>query len=172
MSDLILAAYASHRPAFAAGEALAALQAETGVDREDIVVVTRSGPGRVSLNQGIDVATGQPLGGGQWGALIGMLFLDPRRPTGQGQGLAEQLLASGLAADFLGEVVKSLTPKAAVVGLRVRKLGVDRVRARLEALPGRPKILQARLTPDTEDALRELQDQIPHGVLQQPDGMI
>ena len=79
---------------------------------------------------------------------------------------------SGLAADFLGEVVKSLTQKAAVVWLRVRKLGVDRVRARLEALPGRPKILQARLTPDTEDALRELQDQIPHGVLQQPDGMI
>lgn len=172
MSDLILAAYASQPAAFAAGERLAALQAETGVEPEDIVVVTRNGSGRVSLNQGIDGTTGQPLGGGRWGALIGMLFLDPRRPTGQGRGLAEQLLASGLSAEFLNDVFKSLTQKGAVVGLRVRKLGVDRVREKLEALPNRPNILQAWLSPETEDALRELQDQIPQGVLQQSDGII
>lgn len=172
MSDLILAAYGSRTAAFAAGERLAALQVEAAVEPEDIVVVTRGGPGRVSLNQSLDAVTGKPLGGGQWGTLLGMLFLDGRNPTGQGQGLAEQLLASGLDADFLRDVSASLTPQGAVVGLRVRKLGVDRVRARLDALEGRPTILRARLSTETEAALRDLQEQIPLGALRQPDGII
>jgi uncharacterized membrane protein len=172
LSDLIIAAYSDPNAAFVAGESLVALQQEAGVEPEDIVVVTRSAAGRVSVNQSVDLATGKPLGGGRWGALIGMLFLDSRVPTGSGRGLAEQLHAAGLEARFLRDVAGALEKGGAAVGLHVRMLGADRVRARLEALAGRPKILQARLDAETEDALHELQAQIPESALAQTDGSI
>ncbi|MDP3197351.1 DUF1269 domain-containing protein [Tabrizicola sp.] len=172
MSDLIIAAYPSPTAAFVAGEGLASLQQEAGVEPEDIVVVTRTAAGRVSLNQSIDLATGKPLGGGRWAALIGMLFLDDRKPSGSGRGLAEQLLAAGLDAGFLNEVSRSLTTGGAALGIHVRLLGVDRVRARLAELKGHPTVLHARLTAETEEALHDLQAQIPSSVLNQPDGLI
>ncbi|HLQ17825.1 MAG TPA: DUF1269 domain-containing protein [Tabrizicola sp.] len=172
MSDLIIAAYRSPNSAFVAGESLAALQQEAGVEPEDIVVVTRGAAGRVTVNQSIDLATGQPLGGGRWGALIGMLFLDGRKPTGRGTGLAEQLHAAGLDATFLQDVSRSLGKNGAAVGLHVRMLGVDRVQSHLEALAGSPKILRARLDGATEAALEDLQGQIPASTLVEPDGLI
>ena len=172
VSDLIIAAYRSPNAAFVAGESLAVLQQEAGVEPEDIVVVTRGAAGRVSVNQSIDLATGQPLGDGRWGALIGMLFLDNRKPTGRGTGLSEQLLSAGLDAGFLQDVVRALGKNGAAVGLHVRMLGADRVRAHLEGLAGSPKILQARLDAATEDALRDLQEQIPVSALSEPDGLI
>lgn len=171
MSDLIIAAYGNQSAAFVAGESLAALQQAAGVAPEDIVVVTRSAAGRVSVNQSIDRSTGRPLGGGQWGALIGMLFLDDRTPTGQGRGLAEQLGAAGLEAGFLQEVAHSLDKGGAAVGLHVRLLGVDRVRSRLAQLPGNPKILHARLDGVTEEALHDMLAQLPPAVAQS-DGLI
>ncbi len=172
MSDLILAVYGSQTAAFVAGESLAALQQEAGVEPEDIVVVTRSASGRVTLNQSIDLATGQPLGGGRWAAMIGMLFLDERKPTGRGQGLAEQLRSAGLDADFVHHASLALTRDGAAVGIHVRLLGVDRVLNRLHALKGNPRILHARLDAETEEALHDLQAQIPQSVLNQPDGLI
>lgn len=172
MSDLILAVYGSQNAAFVAGESLAALQQEAGVEPEDIVVVTRTAAGRVSVNQSIDLATGKPLGGGRWGALIGMLFLDRRKPTGSGRGLAEQLHAAGLDADFLQEVSQAPDSKGAVVGLHVRMLGVERVRSRLNGLTGSPKILHTRLSVETEEALYDLHAQIPQSALTDPDGLI
>lgn len=172
MSHLIIALYGSQTAAFVAGESLATLQREAGVEPEDIVVVTRDSQGRVSLNQSIDLATGAPLGGGQWGVLTGMMFLDARKPTGKSKGLAEQLHAAGLTADFLAEACSGLTERGAAVGLRVRMLGVDPVLDRLRGLKGDPRILLTRLAPETEEALVDLQQQIPPSALGEADGLI
>lgn len=167
MSDLILLAYRSQSAAFVAGEALAVLQQQAGTELEDIVVITRDGAGRVSVNQSTDLATGQPLGGGRWGMMIGMLFLDLRKPAQGGRGLAAQFLAAGLDAGFLQSASRSLEPGTAVVGMRVRLLGADTVLERLKSLSGAPKILQTRLDAATEDALYDMQAQIPDQVLHQ-----
>lgn len=173
MSDLILLVYRSPSAAFVAGEALAVLQREAGTEPEDIVVVNKDGAGRVSLNQLIDLATGQPLGGGRWGTLIGLLFLDDRKPAKTGKGLSAQLLAAGLDQGFLTSAGEALAKGGAVVGLRVRLLGVTRVLERVAALNGAPKVLRTRLAAETEDALYDMQGQIPEQVLGQaaPDGM-
>ncbi len=172
MSDLIIAVYRNQNAAFVAGESLAVMQQDTGVEPEDIVVVTRGAAGRISVNQSINLETGQPLGGGKWGALVGMLFLDGRKPTGRGLGLAEQLHAAGLEASFLQGAVKALGKTGAAVGMHVRMLDVDRVSARLAGLAGDPKILRARLDAVTEEALLDLQDQIPASTLSEPEGLI
>jgi uncharacterized membrane protein len=167
MSDLILAIYRTQNPAFVAGEALAAFQQEAGTDPEDIVVVTRDASGRVSINQSIDLATGRPPGGGGWGALIGTLFLDRRKPQPGGKGLAAQFRAVGLDEVFLQQISSTLGKGGAAVGMRVRLLGKDRVIEKLNSLKGSPKIFWTRLGPDTEDALIDMQGQIPDAALTQ-----
>lgn len=173
MSDLILLAYRSPSAAFVAGEALAVLQQEAGTEPEDIVVVTKDGSGRVSLNQSINLATGQPLGNGRWGTLIGLLFLDERKPVQGGMGLSLRLLEAGLDATFLRSAGEALAKGGAVVGLRVRLLGAEQVLKRVRALKAVPTVLQTRLSAAAEDALYDLQAQIPEQVLDQnaPDGM-
>lgn len=171
MSDLIIAAYRSQNAAFVAGERLAALQQEAGTEPEDIVVVTCDAMGRVSVNQSIDLASGTPLGGGRWGALIGMLFLDRRKPVEGGVGLSSQFLAAGLDSAFLQEVAALLETGGAAVGMRVRLLGAIRVKEALQKQAGNPRILQTRIGAQTEEALYDMQGQIPDRAVQ-PDDLI
>jgi uncharacterized membrane protein len=173
MSDLILAFYRTPAQAFAAGVVLAARQRAAGTEAEDIVVVTRDGSGRVQVNQSTDLATGEPLGGGRWGTLIGLLFLDNRKPQLGAKGLAAQFQAVGLDEKFLQDATGSLSKTGAAIGMRVRLLGRERVIQILSALPGNPKIHWTRLGPDTEDALFDMQSQIPDtaiGAIQGYDG--
>lgn len=173
MSDLILLVYRSQDAAFGAGQALAVLQQEAGTEPEDIVVVTRDATGRVSVNQSTDLSTGRPLGGGHWGMMIGMLFLDRQTPAQGGKGLAARFLEAGLEGAFLQAASRSLDPGSAAVGMRVRLLGARAVLDRVQSLKGAPTILQTRLDAATEDALYDMQAQIPeqapsHG---SPDGL-
>ena len=165
MSDLILLVYRSQSAAFVAGEALAVLQQEAGTEPEDIVVVTRDVTGRISVNQSTDMTTGLPLGGGRWGTMIGILFLDSRKPVPNGKGLSSQLLATGLEEGFLRSAGQALEMGTAVVGLRVRLLGADRVLNRIKALKDTPKVLRTRLDAATEEALYDMQAQIPEQFL-------
>lgn len=167
MSDLILLAYRSQTAAFVAGEALAVLQQEAGTEPEDIVVVTRDATGRVSVNQSTDLATGRPLGGGRWGTMIGMLFLDRRKPVQGGKGLAAQFLEAGLEGAFLQAASRSLDSGSAVVGMRVRLLGAKAVLDRVRSLKGEPTILQTRLDAATEETLYDMQAKIPEQFLRQ-----
>ena len=167
MSDLIIALYRTQSAAFSAGETLAVLQQSAGTEPEDIVVVTRDTSGRITMNQSISLATGKPLAGGRWGALIGMLFLDPVKAQPRGKGLGAQFRAAGLDDRFLQDVGRSLAKQGAAVGMRVRLLGKDRVVEALKGLKGSPKILWTRLSPDAEEALTDMQAQIPEPALSQ-----
>ncbi|MFO1201764.1 MAG: DUF1269 domain-containing protein [Tabrizicola sp.] len=172
MSELILLVYRSQNAAFVAGEALVALQQDAQTEPEDIVVVTKDAGGKVSVNQSIDMASGLPLGGGRWGALIGMLFLDKRKPAPGGKGLASQFLDAGLDAAFVQGAAQALENGGAAVGMHVRLLGADRVLDRIKTLKGEPKVLRARLSADAEDALHDMQAQIPDQVLDQGGGQL
>ncbi|KAF0138005.1 MAG: hypothetical protein FD152_122 [Xanthobacteraceae bacterium] len=167
MSDLIIAVFRNQTVAFTAGETLAALQQSAGTEPEDIVVVTRDKSGRVTINQSVSLATGRPLAGGRWGALIGMLFLDPLTSHPKGKGIGTRFRAAGLDDRFLQDVGRSLANQGAAVGLRVRLLGKDRVIDALKGFKGSPKVLWTRLGPDTEEALTDMQDQIPEQALSQ-----
>ncbi|MFN3577588.1 MAG: DUF1269 domain-containing protein [Tabrizicola sp.] len=165
MSDLIISVFRSEAAAFAAGERLAALQQAAGTEPEDIVVVSRSAEDRIAISQSIDLAAGAPLGGGGWGALIGLMFLDARQPQPEGQGLAAQLAATGLDRTFLGNVAQSLNKGGAAVGMRVRLLGRERVMATLDSMQGAPRIHWTRLDARTEEALIDMMGQIPQAAL-------
>src|SRR6516164_3357387 len=53
------------------------LQSEYLLDLEDAVVAVKDEKGKVKLNQAVNLAATDAVSGGFWGALIGLIFLNP-----------------------------------------------------------------------------------------------
>jgi uncharacterized membrane protein len=165
MSDLIVAAFRSEAAATAARNALLALQQTAGTEPEDIILVTQTGAGQITLDQSVWLATGMPLGGGRWGMLIGSLFLDGRKPGKRSQkGLAALFRKAGLDVAFLQDVSQSLASGGAAVGMRVRNLGAKAVTDRLAGLPETGKVMHSALSAEVESELAAMHDLIPEYV--------
>jgi uncharacterized membrane protein len=167
LSEILIFAYSTKVQAFAAGEALARLQKEADVAPEDIVVVVRDDADSVNVNHLIDRTTGRPLAGGDWGMVIGVLFLAKDVARAKGPGLGTTLREIGLDVAFLEAAVKALEKGGAVVGMRRRFLPLAQIEGCIRALPGKGKLIRTKLEPETEERLMDLQDQIPADVLEQ-----
>ena len=77
MADLIIIAYDTEATAEAARKKLLELQKEYLIELGDAVVAVRQPDGHVKLNQLINTTAAGAASGGMWGALIGLLFLNP-----------------------------------------------------------------------------------------------
>lgn len=165
MSDILIVAFAARAQAFAAGEALARLHKQADVAAEDIVMVVRDAADSVNVNHLIDRSTGRPLAGGNWGMVIGVLFLARDAATVGGPGLGTTLREIGLDGAFLEKAARALEKGGAVVGLRRRFLDLSQIEGCIRSLPGNGKLIRTRLSPETEERLLDLQDQIPQDVL-------
>ncbi len=77
MVDLIIVAYDTEATAEAARKKLLELQKEYLIELGDAVVAVRQPDGHVKLNQLISMTAVGAASGGMWGALIGLLFLNP-----------------------------------------------------------------------------------------------
>lgn len=164
MSDLIIVAFADEATAFAAADALVALQKQHLVEMEDVVVVTRDEEGRVNLNQSVNLVTGGAIGGGLWGTLIGLLFLNPvvGAAIGAGAGaLVGKFSDMGIDDDFLREVGSSLDKGGAAVGMLVRKITTDKVIERLEPFREKGRVIHTSLSHEAEAELKQFLERIP-----------
>ncbi|MCU0828796.1 MAG: DUF1269 domain-containing protein [Tabrizicola sp.] len=164
MSDLIIVAFPDEATAFAAGEALVALQKQYLIEMEDVVVVTRDEEGQVHLNQSINLTTGGAIGGGLWGTLIGLFFLNPLAGAAVGAGvgaLAGKFSDYGIDDDFLRDVGASLDKGGAAVGMLVRKIRTDKVLERLEPFREKGRVIHTSLDQETEARLKEFLERIP-----------
>lgn len=165
MSDLIVVAFSNQAAATVARNALVALQQAAGTAPEDIILVTQTRAGQITLEQSIWLATGMPLGDGRWGMLIGSLFLDDRKPSQQSKkGLSTLFHKAGLDAEFLQDVSRALASGGAAVGMRVRKLGAQAVIDRLASLPETGRMMHRPLSAEAESELEALHDLIPEYV--------
>lgn len=165
MSDLIVVAYRSEADATAARNALVVFQQAAGTQPEDIILVTQTKAGEITIEQSVWLATGMPLGDGRWGMLIGSLFLDDRKPTKRSKkGLAALFHKAGLDAAFLQDVSQSLVSGGAAVGMRVRKLGAKAVMDQLASLPETGRVMHRALDAEVESELEALHDRIPEYV--------
>jgi uncharacterized membrane protein len=164
MSDLIVVAFPDEATAFAAAEALVALQKQYLIEMEDVVVVTRGEDGRVQLHQSVNLTTGGAIGGGLWGTLIGLLFMNPVAGAAVGAG-AGALLGKfrdyGINDDFLRDVGASLDRGGAAVGMLVRKLTADKVYERLEPFREKGRVIHTSLSHEAEARLKAFLEKIP-----------
>lgn len=164
MSDLIIVAFPDEATAFAAGDALVALQKQHLIEMEDVVVVTRDHEGNVRLNQSVNLTTGGAIGGGLWGTLIGLLFLNPvvGAAVGAGAGaLIGKFSDYGIDDGFLRDVGHSLDKGGAAVGMLVRKITTDKVLERLEPFREKGRVIHTSLSHEAEARLKEFLEKVP-----------
>lgn len=157
MSDLLVIAYDDEASAFEVRAELIRMQQEYLLQLEDAVVVTRP-EGKVMLHQAVNLTATGALGGGMWGTLVGLIFLNPLvgAAVGAASGaLAGRLTDVGINDDFIRDVGQSVAPGGSAVFLLIRRMTTDRVLQRLESLGKRGRILRTSLSEADEARLRE-----------------
>ncbi len=135
------------------------IQREQLIALEDAVVVERDKDGKVNLRQALNLTAAGAIGGGFWGSLVGLLFLNPLlgAAVGAGIGAASGSLSDlGINDDFMRELGETLPTPSAALCLLLRDATPDRVIERLRAHAPHAKLLRTNLSHTDEDRLRLL----------------
>lgn len=159
MSDLIVVAFKDETTGFEMRAALARMQKEYLIEMEDAVVVTKDANGKVKLHQATSLTAAGAVGGGFWGMLIGMIFLNPLLGLAVGSGagaLSGKLSDIGISDQMMKEMVASFTPGSSALFVLVRRVPSDKVLEGMKEFAGKGKVLKTSLSKDTEDALRKV----------------
>jgi uncharacterized membrane protein len=161
MSSLVVVSFPKVEEAEQVRRELVDIQREQLISLEDAVVVEHDGEGQVHLRQAINLAAAGALGGGFWGTLVGLLFLNPLlgAAVGAGVGAASGSLSDlGINDAFMRELGETLPKGSAALCLLVREATPDRVIERLRTHAPHAKLLRTNLSHTDEDHLRELLD--------------
>ena len=157
MSDLVVIAFDDEHTAFEMRAELAKMQKEYLIKMDDVVVVTKDDKGKPKLHQAVNLTAAGAVGGGFWGMLIGMIFLNPLLGAAVGAGagaLSGKLSDIGIDDKFMKELGESLKPGTSALFVLVRKATPDKVLAGLQRFKG--KVIKTSLTKDEEDELRKV----------------
>src|SRR5262249_49433999 len=77
MSTLVVVGYDDMFKAEEVRLKLWRMQKESLIDMADAVVAVKDAAGKVQLHQAVNLTTAGAVSGGFWGALIGLIFLNP-----------------------------------------------------------------------------------------------
>lgn len=165
MSDLIVLGFDHIDDAAKVLTECRALQKEYLLDMEDAVVVTRDANGKTHLHQSINLekagASWGLLSGGFWGAVVGLLCLNPLAgfvigsAVGAGAGaLAGKMSDYGIDDGFITKLSDTIPPNTSALFVLVRKSQPEKVLADLQQFKGHARILQTSLSPEAEAKLK------------------
>jgi len=140
-----------------------ALQKEYLIDLEDACVVEREKDGKIYIKQAVNLTSMGAVRGGTsgalWGALVGLLFLNPLAGmaigalAGAGAGaLAGSLTDYGISDDFVKNLGKTIPVESSALFVLVKSATTDKILPVLE--PYKPRILQTSLSSEQEERLR------------------
>jgi uncharacterized membrane protein len=148
--------------AFEMRAALLKMQKENLIELEDSVVVTRNAKGRVKLDQATSLTSAGAIGGGFWGMLIGLIFLNPLLGAAIGAtagGISARFTDIGVNDQVMREIGQSIKPGSSALFVLVRRATADKVLDGLKAFAGKGKVYQTSLNKDQEATLREALEQ-------------
>ncbi|MCX7286528.1 MAG: DUF1269 domain-containing protein [Rhodobacterales bacterium] len=157
MAGLIVGAFDDEATAFEMRAALVKMQGDYLLKMEDVVVVTKSADGKVALHQAVNMTATGAVGGGMWGALVGLLFLNPLLGAAVGAGagaLSGRFTDIGINDDKMKDIGASLTDGGAAVCVLVRQMTGDKVLAGLSDFHAKGRVVQTSLSDEQEAALR------------------
>ena len=157
MSDLVVIAFDDEATGFELRSELVKMQTEYLIQLEDAVVVTRPSAEDIQLHQAVNLTAAGAVGGGFWGTLVGLLFLNPLLGAAVGAAsgaIAGKLSDVGINDDFMRSLGQSIPPGGSAVFILVRKMTADKVLARLESFRLRGRVLQTSLPDAQEERLR------------------
>ena len=142
---------------------LRSLQKEYLVDLEDACVVEREKGGKIHIKQAVNLtALGAATGGSRgalWGALVGLLFLNPLAGmaigaiTGAGVGALSGSLADyGISDEFVKKLGQTIPEESSALFILFRSVSEDKVLHELE--PYKPRVLRTSLSDEAEARLK------------------
>jgi uncharacterized membrane protein len=155
MSDLIVIGYDDPFQAEEVRLKLIKMQQEYLIDLEDAVVAVKTKDGKVKLNQVYQLTQAGAVGGGFWGALVGMLFLNPLlgAAVGAGAGAISGALSDvGINDDFMKKLAETFAPGTSALFVLVRKATPDKVLGAIQGVGG--KVIQTSLSHEDEAKLQ------------------
>ncbi len=160
MSQFVAVAYPDIAKASEVRQTLLKLQNEYLIDLEDAVVVTKNADGKVELHQPVNLTAAGAVSGGFWGALIGLLFLNPLLGAAIGAGsgaISGALTDVGINDEFIKSLATQLEPNTSALFVLIRKLTTDKVVEEVKKFGG--TILQTSLSHEDESRLQEALNQ-------------
>ena len=161
MSDLIVIGYDDLFKAEETRLKLVKMQRDYLIDLEDAVVAVKDKDGKVKLNQAYPLTQMGAVGGGFWGALVGMLFLNPLLGAAVGAGAGAGAISGALSDvgvndKFMKELAQNFQPGSSALFVLVRKATPDKVLEELKGAGG--KVLQTSLSHEDESKLQAALD--------------
>ena len=157
MSTLVAVLFEDDTTAFDMRAALMKMQKQYLIDIEDAVVVIKSQNGAIKLDQTINLTAAGAVGGGFWGMLIGLLFLNPFLGAAIGAtagAVSARFKDVGINDQMMRDLAQSFKPGSAALFVLLRKMTADKVLDGLKPFSGKGKVFQTSLNKDDEAALR------------------
>ena len=130
MSTLVVVGYDDPFKAEEVRLTLLKLQKDYLIDLEDAVVAVKDAKGKAKLHQAVNLTAAGAVSGGFWGALIGLIFLNPvlGMAVGVSAGAVSGALTDvGLDDRFMKGLASSMKPGSSVLFVLVRKSTPDKV---------------------------------------------
>jgi len=131
------------------------MQKEYLIDLDDAVVAVKDAQGKIKLHQLINLTAHGASSGGFWGALIGLIFLNPLLGMAMGAAagaVSGALTDVGINDNFMKELAAGLPPGSSALFVLVRKATPERVLEELQGTGG--KLLRTSLTHEDETKLQ------------------
>lgn len=156
MADLVAIRFKDQSRAEEALRRAAEAQKEHLVDLADAVIVSRDDQGRVVLKQSFNTVAVGAAGGGMWGTLIGLVFLNPLLGLAVGAAsgaLSGYLTDYGINDEMMKNMGEKLEPGQSALFVLVRKSTPDKVIPALRELEG--ELFHSSLSNADEERLRE-----------------
>lgn len=159
MSTLIAIVFNDPTTAFEMRTALLKMQKEHLIELEDSVVVTKTEAGKIKLDQATSLTSAGAIGGGFWGMLIGLIFLNPLLGAAIGAtagAVTGKFTDVGLSNQMMKDVAAAFKPNSSALFVLVRRATADKVLDGLKTFSGKGKVYQTSLDKDNEQTLREV----------------
>jgi uncharacterized membrane protein len=156
MSTLVVIDYESEIKAEEVRLALLKMQKEYLIDLADAVVVVRDKQGKVKLRQLYNLTAAGAASGGFWGALMGLIFLNPLFGFAIGAAagaISGSLRDVGIDDNFMKELGQTIKPGTAALCVLIREMSADKVLEEVKKFGG--TVIKTNLTNENEAKLRE-----------------
>jgi len=155
MSTLVVIGYEDQFKADEVRLTLLKMQKDYLIDMEDAVVAVKDPKGKITLHQAVNLTAAGAVSGGFWGALIGLIFLNPLlgMAVGASAGAVSGALTDlGIDDKFMKELATTMKPGSSVLFVLVRKATPDKVLEEIKGSGG--KVLRTSLSHDDEAKLQ------------------
>jgi uncharacterized membrane protein len=155
MATFVVIDYESEVKAEEVRLALLKMQKEYLIDLADAVVVVRDEKGKVRLRQMYNLTAAGAVSGGFWGALIGLIFLNPL--FGMAVGAAAGAISGalndvGIDDNFMKNLGETLKPGTAALCVLIRHMTPDKVVEEIQKFGG--TLIKTNLCHENEAKLR------------------